>query len=332
MAVKAHKYNLKFRPHFKTHQSAEVGQWFQDFNITKITVSSVEMARYFADRGWSDITIAFPVNLLEINEINQLAQSIRLNLLVTGATDVLFLEKNLHSKVNIFIKIDTGYHRSGIEWDQYHTLEYLVKKLSEMEKLHFSGFLTHAGHTYHAKSKDEILQIHDDTVGKMILLKEQFKQYKPIISIGDTPSCSLSENFDLIDEIRPGNFVYYDLTQYYLGSCMEAEIGVALACPVVDIQPHRNELVIYGGGVHLSKEFLSINGHRIYGRVVKLFDSGWTKSFDNCFVKNLSQEHGILHIESEYISQIKTGDVIGILPVHSCLTANLMKGNEYYIE
>jgi len=38
MAKKAQKYNIKFRPHFKTHQSAKIGNWFREFGVTSITV------------------------------------------------------------------------------------------------------------------------------------------------------------------------------------------------------------------------------------------------------------------------------------------------------
>ena len=66
MVQKAGNYNLSFRPHFKTHQSLEIGRWYKDFGIDKITVSSLQMAVYFAEE-WTDITVAFPVNILEID-------------------------------------------------------------------------------------------------------------------------------------------------------------------------------------------------------------------------------------------------------------------------
>ena len=50
MADKARGAGLKFRPHFKTHQSAAIGAWFREEGVTAITVSSVSMARYFAVR------------------------------------------------------------------------------------------------------------------------------------------------------------------------------------------------------------------------------------------------------------------------------------------
>ena len=80
MANKAKRNNINFRPHFKTHQSAEIGSWFRNFDVTSITVSSVRMAKYFAANGWNDITIAFPVNILEIGQINELALKISLNI------------------------------------------------------------------------------------------------------------------------------------------------------------------------------------------------------------------------------------------------------------
>ena len=59
-----------FRPHFKTHNSAFIGNWFRKLGIHSITVSSVSMAKFFSAYGWRDITIAFPVNPLEIGAIS----------------------------------------------------------------------------------------------------------------------------------------------------------------------------------------------------------------------------------------------------------------------
>ena len=69
MVKKAADHKLRFRPHFKTHQAAKIGEWFKLFGVDAITVSSVRMAEYFASNGWKDITLAFPVNLLEIEKI-----------------------------------------------------------------------------------------------------------------------------------------------------------------------------------------------------------------------------------------------------------------------
>lgn len=319
-----------FRPHFKTHQSVEIGNLFRKTGIEKITVSSVSMAEYFAENGWNDITIAFPVNLREIKNINALAAKIKLNLLVDSAfsADVLF--ENLTNSCGLFIEIDSGYHRSGLSPEESEEIDQIVEISRLTSKLNFKGFLTHAGNTYSAKGKEEIIGIMADAALKLNGLKEKYKSRFPelITSYGDTPSCSLADDLKAFDEIRPGNFVYYDVMQYHIGSCTLDEIAVAVACPVVSVYPKRNELVIYGGAVHLSKEFIAAdNDFKLFGYVVALTDNGWSEPIPGAYVSSISQEHGIIMMPKEELINFKPGDLIGILPIHSCLTADLLKDN-----
>ena len=150
-----------------------------------------------------------------------------------------------------------------------------------------------------------------------------------MLSYGDTPSCSMAEHCDGLDEIRPGNFVYYDVMQYHLGSCRLEDIAVAVACPVVAIHPERSEMVVYGGAVHLSKEFIDAeNDFQLYGYLVHFDkDFRWGKPVNGAYVGSLSQEHGVIQLPERELMTFHPGDLVGILPVHSCLTANLLKEN-----
>lgn len=325
MADKAARHGVEFRPHFKTHQSLEIGKWFKESGVNKITVSSVVMANYFAS-DWNDITIAFPVNILEINEINELAGKVKLNLQVESIETAEFLSSEIQREAGVFLKIDVGYHRTGIGYNNFKRIDDILKILEGSSNLLFKGFLTHAGHTYKCNSTVDIIKIHNDTIDIMKTLKEKYISLFPdlILSIGDTPGCSLAEDFTGIDEIRPGNFVFYDLMQYYLGSCSAEQIAAAVACPIVAIHKQRNELVIYGGGVHLSKERIEVFGKTIFGQIVERTNSGWGEFIQGMFVKSLSQEHGIVSLPDSLSTKYKVGDVLYIFPVHSCMTANLM--------
>ncbi|WP_456409192.1 alanine racemase, partial [Caldithrix abyssi] len=152
MVKKAADHGLRFRPHFKTHQSVEIGRWFNDLGVRSITVSSLSMAEYFARAGWQDITVAFPVNVREMDAINRLAGRIQLNLLVESSQVTDFLAAKLNSKVNLFIKIDTGLHRTGLEPAATDEVDRILDVVQKSPLLSFSGFLTHSGHTYRAKS------------------------------------------------------------------------------------------------------------------------------------------------------------------------------------
>jgi D-serine deaminase-like pyridoxal phosphate-dependent protein len=327
MYAKATKLNIALRPHFKTHQSLEIGQWIKGVGVTKITVSSLEMAAYFA-KEWNDITVAFPVNILEIDTINRLAEKITLNILIESKEAVAFLNNNLKSNVNFLIKINIGNNRAGLLPSNIQQIGDIIKTSEASDKLQFIGFLGHAGHTYKCKNKAAVLEIHKEAKDKIVSLKDKFKvQYPKIItSYGDTPSCSIAEDFSGIDEIRPGNYVFYDLMQLQIGACNIEDIAVAMACPIVAIHKDINEIVIYGGGIHFSKEQLEdAELGTIYGRIVKKNGSAWSDLIPEMYVKGLSQEHGVISVPDSEINNYEIGDTLIILPVHSCMTANLMK-------
>ncbi|MCF6170270.1 MAG: alanine racemase [Bacteroidales bacterium] len=329
MLAKARKSRAIFRPHFKTHQSLEIGKVFREKGIDKITVSSVSMAEFFAKDGWDDITIAFPVNLLEMKEINKLAADIQLNLLVDSQYSASVLASGPENKVGVFVEIDTGYHRSGLLPDDPE-IDAIVRLVSASGKLGFKGFLTHAGHTYSARGKQAVLSIMEDARQKLNDLKAKYIGQFPelIASYGDTPSCSMADDCSGFDEVRPGNFVFCDVMQYHIGSCSLDDIAVAVACPVVSVYPDRNEIIIYGGAVHLSKEFIAAdNGFKLFGYVAELTEGGWGAPIPGAYVSSLSQEHGIVKTPKQFIGKFKPGDVVGILPVHSCLVADLLRPN-----
>ena len=326
MVEKAQKYGLKFRPHFKTHQSATIGNWFRDAGVGTITVSSVSMARYFALHRWDDITIAFPANILEAAEINELAERIKLNVLVENVEALTMLKSKLTAKVGVYIEIDTGNFRSGVEVHRINQVDELLSVMKECRFIEFKGFLSHSGQTYAARSVDDVLLKHADAVMKMRSIKEYYINNWPglEVSLGDTPACTLSDHFDSVDEIRPGNFVFYDLMQEQLGVCDRSDIAAKIYCPVVSRHLSRNEFVIYGGAVHLSKEFI-INqfSKKCYGAVGACCVKSGVQASENTWVSGLSQEHGIIRAGFDDIREFKIGGLAEIIPVHSCLAADL---------
>ncbi|GAB4233435.1 MAG: D-TA family PLP-dependent enzyme [Ekhidna sp.] len=317
MADKAKAANAELRPHFKTPYSAEIASWFRGFGVTACTVSSVSMARYFAENGWDDITIAFPYNPLEHKAINELASKVKINILIESFESLNHAKAEIKNPVGYFIKIDVGTHRTGIDPRNEDLIKTLVQ--GESEKTPFKGFLAHAGHTYGAKDATNIKWIFDGAEKVLTSLKEKFGG---IISYGDTPSCSVIDDLSAFDELRPGNFVFYDWMQHEIGSCKFDAIAVCMACPVVAIHPERNEVVLYGGAVHFSKDFVLNRSKPSYGKVVALTESGWGNVILGD-MDRLSQEHGIARLNEKAIQQVKIGDLIGVIPVHSCLTADL---------
>ncbi|UCC78000.1 MAG: alanine racemase, partial [Anaerolineales bacterium] len=219
-----------------------------------------------------------------------------------------------------------------VTWDRPDEIAELAQAVVATDRLAFRGLLTHAGHSYHAASKLELEAIHRDSVARLAhvraaLRAEGFSQVE--LSSGDTPTCSIVDDFSGLDEIRPGNFVFYDLKQAGIGSCSEREIAVAVACPVVAKHPRRNEIVLYGGAVHLSKEsFARADRTPTFGHVAFWDGDGWGPSLPDTYVSSLSQEHGIVRTTVDVLNRVHVGDVLIVVPVHSCLLSYLL--NDYH--
>ncbi|MEN6561520.1 MAG: alanine racemase [Acidobacteriota bacterium] len=327
MAAKARRLGLRFRPHFKTHQSRQIGRIFRDAGVEAITVSSVDMAAYFAADGWRDILIAFPLNILEAPEIGRLASRCRLGVLAETPEVLEALSRRVAAPLDVWLKIDVGSHRAGAAWDDRALLTRLCREALRRPSFRLRGLLTHNGLTYHARTPGALTRVHAGAMRKMVKARDALAAsgFAGLeISVGDTPACVRLDAFDGADEIRPGNFVLFDATQLELGVCGETEIAAAVACPVVATHPARNEAVIHGGAIHLSKEeVLTRRDGRIYGRVCRPRGNGWGPILPGTAVTFLSQEHGVIRTTAAEMKRMKPGDMLYILPVHSCLTVNL---------
>lgn len=317
MSSKAEKAGVEFRPHFKTHQSKAIGKIFREFEVSGITVSSLKMAEYFLSDGWNDITIAFPANTLAHESYNKIAGKASLKTLVISEEVVHKIDEKLEHELGLYIEIDPDYGRSGIPVSELERIKSLLKAIEDSDRCYPAGFYCHAGHTYKARSKDEVEKISREALQKLEALREHFPDFP--ICYGDTPSCSVLDDFGPATQISPGNFVFFDWMQVQIGSCSPNEIAVYMECPVIEKFGGRNQVLIHGGAVHFSKDSIKIGDYLSYGEPVLKYLS------EETYVKSLSQEHGIIQCSPDVFNKLRVGQTIQIFPIHSCLTADLMR-------
>jgi D-serine deaminase-like pyridoxal phosphate-dependent protein len=324
MADKAQELGKMLVPHWKTAQSRIVGNWAKDCGIREVTASSISLAEYLCGQGWDSIHIAFPFNIREIPRLNRLAAKQGISVQVVNAATAKTLAEGLTEKVEFFVELDAGYGRTGIQATQEAELEAILTQANGSEFLRFKGFYIHPGHTYYGKDTDKIHLESQEALAKM--KAKYLNRYPNLVTrLGDTPGCAVRSEFGEVDELGPGNFVFFDLMQVQLGSCTKEDIAVCLAVPIVDIRKDRKEILIHGGGVHLAKDVLiNEDGSKNFGEIVMLHESGWSIPSHRSFVKSISQEHGIVQASDELLASVQVGDLLGVLPVHSCMTADCM--------
>jgi D-serine deaminase-like pyridoxal phosphate-dependent protein len=266
--------------------------------------------------------------LREIEDIRTLAAQVHLGLLVESGESLARLAAGLPENVDIWLKIDSGMHRAGLDMGDSAAVLALARAVLAHKNFTLRGLLTHAGQTYHAHSPEEIRQMYAASVQAMNALRGKLQDDLGVtleVSVGDTPGCTLCDDLGSVDEIRPGNFIFFDAMMHDLGVCAWEEVAVAMACPIVALHPERNEAVIYGGSIHLSKELLEADGHGFYGYAAFPTAQGWQPADAHSRVVSLSQEHGVVRLTPQDFGKLKIGDLLYVLPVHSCLVVEALK-------
>ena len=309
MRNKAKASGVAFRPHVKTHKTEEVARLQHGGAIGPITVSTLAEGEFFADRGWRDITYAVPIAPEKLQRAAALASRIeRLNILIDSHEALRAIEESRQT-FDVFLKVDCGYHRAGVDPDDPDS-EQLARAIAQSEFARFQGLLTHAGHSYNSKNIDDIRRIAGEESTALSRFRALLGIDEIIRSIGSTPTASVVDRFSDCDEVRPGNYVFYDAFQTAIGSCAPADVAVSVLATVVGVHPQRRSLIIDAGALALSKD---LGAGTDYGRVC---DERLRPL--PLRLTSVSQEHG--KIEGD-VSHISVGTRLRIIPNHSCLTA-----------
>ncbi len=315
----------RLRPHVKTHKCVEISRLQTENHNGAITVSTLAEARDFSANGFSDITYAVPIEPGKfVDAIEILRDGVKLNLLTDNAEAAKLLDETAGRagvKFDVFVKIDCGTHRVGVE---PHTAEAvdIPRQLSDAKNLHFAGILTHAGHSYDVKTVEEIKAVARHERDVMVEHAAKLRGLGievPTVSIGSTPTINHIDHLDGIDEVRPGNYIFFDNYQAMLGSCGFDDCALTVLAAVVHRDALRRKIVIDAGGIAMSKDRgpVGLDPDCGYGRVLDLdgVDTGLR-------LDSLSQEHGQIHAADDAaFDRFKVGDRVRILANHSCMTA-----------
>jgi D-serine deaminase-like pyridoxal phosphate-dependent protein len=322
MRARALLSQVAFRPHVKTHKTVEIGRMQHGGKPGPITVSTLAEAEFFADDGFRDITYAVPIAPGKLERVARLAARIdRLNILVDSELALRAVEAHhaaFGTVFDAFLKIDCGYHRAGVDPANPASVQ-LAWALARSEGIRLRGLLTHAGHSYHAHSIDEVRRVAAEESSVLtrfrLLLEDKGLGYLTR-SIGSTPTLSVVQAFTDTDEVRPGNYVFYDAFQATLGSCTFADCAVSVLTTVVGSYPERGSMIVDAGALALSKDTGPdhIDPRFGYGVVCDLA----LRPLPFKLV-SLSQEHG--KMAGDHV--LPVGTRLRIVPNHSCLTAAL---------
>jgi len=313
MAARAREAGVRLRPHAKTHKCPEIASLQRAAGAWGLSVAKVGEAEVFADAGFDDLFVAYPVvgedkgrRLLALADRARLAVGVDS---VEGARSVAAPFREAGRALEVLLKIDVGYGRVGVPPERAIDVG---RRIADLPGLRLRGVFTHAGHGYLAETKPEVEDVARLEGERLAAAAAELSGAGlPIeeVSVGSTPTAARAMRVSGVTECRPGNYVFHDASQVELGTCGVEDCALTVIATVVSV-PVPDRAVVDAGSKTLSSDLLRPRpgGHgRVLGRASR--------------VEKLSEEHGVVAVaEGE---TFRVGERVRILPNHACVVANL---------
>jgi D-serine deaminase-like pyridoxal phosphate-dependent protein len=313
---------VALRPHAKTHKSPVIAKWQIDRGAVGVCCAKVGEAEVFVASGISSIRLPYPVSPSNAGRILALADRAAMSIIVDhldvarGWSEAM---TRAGRTLDVLIKVDVGFHRCGIDPDA-HPLEF-VQQVAALPGLRLRGLLSHAGHGYHASSDQELRAVAHREAEILTSLRERSARagiQLEELSVGATPTLRFSASERDLTELRPGNYVYFDRTQFALGSASLDDCALTVLASVVT--QHNGRIILDAGSKTLTNDLArGITAAPGYGAVLTGDGSAID---DGLAIERLSEEHATVRVIGS--TRLKPGDRVRILPNHSCVVSNLV--------
>jgi D-serine deaminase-like pyridoxal phosphate-dependent protein len=313
MSATAREAGVRLRPHAKTHKSPQIARLQRAAGAWGLSVAKVGEAEVFADAGFDDLFVAYPV-VGEDKGRRLLALADRARLAVgadslEGARTIARPFRAASRSLDVLLKIDVGYGRVGVS--PQRAVE-VARGIADQPGLHLRGVFTHAGHCYAAETKaavDAIAREEGERVAAVAVALRDAGLPVGEVSVGSTPTARQAMRVPGVTECRPGNYVFHDASQVALGTCGVEDCALSVLATVVST-PAPERAVVDAGSKTLSSDPLRPRSGG-YGQILGTASR----------IVRLSEEHGVVAVASG--DTFRVGQRVRILPNHACVVANL---------
>lgn len=311
---------ISLRPHIKTHKCAEIALLQMSLGACGITVATVSEAEFMIRAGIENIFIARPViGQPDFKKLAELAK----NSTIIYSVDSLFHLEELEKHANylslpakIRIEINSGHNRCGIKPEELHCSDILSHIKDRAETFNLDGVYTHAGQVYSKSDPIEIKLISDQECSAVIeasaIIQDRGLPCQTI-SVGTTPTAWFVDNHQ-ITEVRPGNYSFNDGIQISNRTASIDDCAMRIIARVIGI--YSDHIVIDAGSKALG---LDRGAHG----VTSVEGFGTILNYPDLIISRLSEEHGIVINQGIAGKAPAAGELLEIIPNHSCAAANL---------
>lgn len=309
------RYGIAYRPHIKTHKSLYFAELQKAYGASGITCSKLGEAEVFAEAGFDDILLAYP--LIGRDKLERLKRLIKkgnrvrtvVNSLV-GAKHLSDLGEELSNPIEVLLDIDGGMNRGGVKSGDAAVV--LANSISSYAGIKIVGIEYFDGSIYGAVTEEEIKEHviweRNNIIESAELLRQNGHTME-ILSGGSSFSSKYPQYLKGLTEVRSGNCIFNDCTQLYKGLITTESCALRILATVVSKVDDKHVIIDAGTKTFSSDPSGDRGG---YGYIIK---------YPHAQLWKMNEEHGF--VKSEKSLGVEIGDKLEIIPNHSCQQANL---------
>ena len=307
MADRAHDLGLALRPHAKTHKCVEVARRQVALGAVGLTLATVGEAEVFADAGFTDLFIAYPVWAAGARgrRLSALAERVTLRVGADSAEGVELVARALAgTDAEIVVEVDSGHHRTGVAPARAGQ----VAAAAHRYGLGVAGVFTFPGHSYEPGGRERAAADEARALQEADAALRQAGLGAGLRSGGSTPTAALVTQ-GALDEMRPGVYAFNDAQQVELGAA-DWDI-VALTAAATVVSRHGRDIIVDAGSKVLGAD-----------RPVWASGGGRLPDHPHARISALSEHHATVSF-AEDAPVPELGSLVQVAPNHVCAAVNL---------
>ena len=318
MSRTCERYNVKLRPHAKTHKSVDIAQLQINYGATGICCQKISEAEVFAAAGITDIFVTNElVGTKKLSRLITLAEQIEIAVCVDNRQNIKALSEYARLSgvdLKVMLEVDVGGGRCGVQPDQ-RAID-MTQEIINSPHLNFRGLQVYHGKAQHIHSfskRQKAITKSLTTVEKLLQLFASSGIDCPVISGAGTGSYPFEAASGLYNELQCGSYVFMDRDY---GSVMDESAPL--------LNTYANSLFVLTTVMSKPSDSVAVCDAGLKAHSI---DSGMPSVHGKNSIeyRQPSDEHGLL-IDSQ--GTLNLGDKLLLVPGHCDPTVNL---HDWYV-
>lgn len=317
MAALSNDAHVALRPHTKTHKTVEIAKMQLEAGARGIQVAKTSEAMVMANAGIGDILVGYPVvGSSKLQRLVDLATRVKTSVALDSLEVAAGISRAIAgiARIDVLLEIDTGLNRLGVLPGPEAVR--LAHQIADLPGLDLTGLLTHEGHVYvAARDAQDAERLTTEACRAVVDTAEACRSEGlsvGTVSVGSSATARYAMRVPGVTEVRPGTYVFNDLTQVQVGAASAETVAAFIVTTVVS-RPSADRAVIDAGTKALTSDQLIVRDPtKGFGFVVGHPD--WS-------IIRASEEHGVISCPMRDGPMI--GDRLLLVPNHICPVINL---------